>query len=53
MYSNQLELFMAFLIFYKTLKNNPTDHLRAMGTLPKIWVEILNKQIRTSQYETI
>ena len=53
LYSNQLQLFIDFLISCKILKNNPIDDLRAMRILSKIWVKILNKQIRTSQYEKI
>ena len=51
--SNQLQVFIDFLISCKILKNNPIDDLRAMRTSSKIWAEILKKQIRTSQYDKI
>ena len=53
LYSNQLQLLIDFLISCKILKNNPIHDLRAVRTLSKIWAEILNKQIPTSQYEKI
>ena len=44
---------MNFLISYKIWRNNPIDDLLATWTLSNVWAGILNKHIRTSQYDKI
>ena len=44
---------MDFLISYKIWRNNPIHDLLATRTLSKVLAGILNKHIRTSQYEKI
>ena len=44
---------MNFLISYKIWRNNPIDDLLATWTLSNVWAVILNKHIRTSQYDKI